>query len=206
MPVKPFATPSNSTTPTPICCGIGASFKRSSPMASRSVRYFQVLLFNIFTFSIFFLRFQIFALITFVMSVVHEKYLTSSNRPVRRNKKKSAADDSTQSNNYAPNEKERIHIITSLINRLKTEVNTIDAAIGRFHPLFLPWFHPVQSSSFFNFPLNNFRIMESAKITENFDRNVGIAVAQSKGGNVGRQYDQQKSWNYRWWNTKHFER
>lgn len=75
---------------------------------------------------------QIFALVTFVMSVMHEKYLvTSSNqRQTKRNKKKSTSDETTQSNIYAPNDKERIHIITSLINRLKTEINTIDAAIG----------------------------------------------------------------------------
>lgn len=68
------------------------------------------------------------------MSAVHEKYLaTSSNqRQAKRNKKKSTSDDAAaQSNIYAPNDKERVHIITSLINRLKTELNTIDAAIGK---------------------------------------------------------------------------
>lgn len=77
---------------------------------------------------------QIFALVTFVMCIMHEKYLVSSSnqRQTKRNKKKSTSDVTTQSNIYAPNEKERIHIITSLINRLKTEINTIDAAIGKF--------------------------------------------------------------------------
>lgn len=78
---------------------------------------------------------QIFALITFVMSVIHEKYLaTSSNqRQTKRNKKKSTSDEPTkQSNIYAPNEKERTHIIMSLVNRLKTELNTIDAAVGKW--------------------------------------------------------------------------
>lgn len=67
------------------------------------------------------------------MSIVHEKYLASSTnqRQAKRNKKKSTPDESTQSNIYAPNDKERIHIITSLINRLKMEINTIDAAIGK---------------------------------------------------------------------------
>lgn len=65
------------------------------------------------------------------MSVVHEKYLTASNRQVKRNKKKSSSDESTQNNIYTPNNKERVNIITSLINRLKTELNTIDAAIGK---------------------------------------------------------------------------
>lgn len=67
------------------------------------------------------------------MSAVHEKYLTSSSnqRQTKRNKKKSTTDEGTQSNIYAPNDKERVHIVTSLINRLKTELNTIDAAIGK---------------------------------------------------------------------------
>lgn len=65
------------------------------------------------------------------MSVVHEKYLANSNRQVKRNKKKSTADEPTGNNIYTPNDKERVHIITSLINRLKTELNTIDAAMGK---------------------------------------------------------------------------
>lgn len=78
----------------------------------------------------FFIFFQIFALVTFVMSVVHEKYLTI--RQGKRNKKKPTAEESTQKSNiYTPNDKERVQVITSLINRLKTELNTIDAAIGK---------------------------------------------------------------------------
>lgn len=73
---------------------------------------------------------QIFALVTLVMSVVHEKYLATSSRQVKRNKKKSSAEESTGNNVYTPNDKERVIIITSLINRLKTELNTIDAAMG----------------------------------------------------------------------------
>lgn len=65
------------------------------------------------------------------MVVVHEKYLASTNQKVKRNKKKSSTNDSTRSNIYVPNDKERVNIITSLINRLKTELNTIDAAIGK---------------------------------------------------------------------------
>lgn len=66
------------------------------------------------------------------MSVVHEKYLTSTNRQQKRNKKKSMPEESTQKSNiYAPSDKERVHVITSLINRLKTELNTIDAAVGK---------------------------------------------------------------------------
>lgn len=64
------------------------------------------------------------------MSVVHEKYLATSSRQVKRNKKKSSAEESTGNNVYTPNDKERVIIITSLINRLKTELNTIDAAMG----------------------------------------------------------------------------
>lgn len=65
------------------------------------------------------------------MSVVHEKYLATSNRQVKRNKKKSSADDASTNSIYTPNDKERVNIITSLINRLKTELNTIDAAMGK---------------------------------------------------------------------------
>lgn len=85
---------------------------------------------------IFLLLLQIFALVTFVMSVVHEKYLASSNRQAKRNKKKTTVEESSRNNVYTPNDKERINIITSLINRLKTELNTIDAAIGNIHALF----------------------------------------------------------------------
>lgn len=64
------------------------------------------------------------------MSVVHEKYLTI--RQGKRNKKKPTAEESTQKSNiYTPNDKERVQVITTLINRLKTELNTIDAAIGK---------------------------------------------------------------------------
>lgn len=65
------------------------------------------------------------------MSVVHEKYLAASNRQAKRNKKKSSAEDGSANSVYTPNDKERVNIITSLINRLKTELNTIDAAIGK---------------------------------------------------------------------------
>lgn len=69
------------------------------------------------------------------MAAVHEKYLAASSnqRQAKRNKKKSTSSEheTTQSNIYAPNDKERVHIVTSLINRLKTELNTIDAAIGK---------------------------------------------------------------------------
>lgn len=65
------------------------------------------------------------------MSVIHEKYLTTSNRQSKRNKKKTSAVEAARSNIYTPNDKERVNIITLLINRLKTELNTIDAAIGK---------------------------------------------------------------------------
>lgn len=65
------------------------------------------------------------------MSVVHEKYLAPSNRQVKRNKKKTSAEEST--GNYTPSDKERVNVITSLVNRLKTELNTIDAAVGMYH-------------------------------------------------------------------------
>lgn len=67
------------------------------------------------------------------MSVVHEKYLAASNRQVKRNKKKPAAEESSGSNVYMPSDKEKVNVITSLVNRLKTELNTIDAAIGMYH-------------------------------------------------------------------------
>lgn len=90
---------------------------------------------------------QIFALVTFVMSVVHEKYLASSNRQAKRNKKKSTTEDSNQNSNiYTPNDKERVNIITSLINRLKTELNTIDAAIGKIWSKFSPLTHSNSST------------------------------------------------------------
>lgn len=70
------------------------------------------------------------------MSVVHEKYLTSTNRQAKRHKKKNVTEDSTQKSNiYTPNDKERVKIITSIINRLKTELNTIDAAVGKLHAI-----------------------------------------------------------------------
>lgn len=71
------------------------------------------------------------------MSAVHEKYLASSSnqRQAKRNKKKSTTEETTQSNIYAPNDKERVHILTSLINRLKTELSTIDAAVGKLREI-----------------------------------------------------------------------
>lgn len=65
------------------------------------------------------------------MTVVHEKYLTSSNRQGKRNKKKTTAEETTGSNIYTPSDKERVNIVTALVNRLKTELNTIDAALGK---------------------------------------------------------------------------
>lgn len=63
------------------------------------------------------------------MSVIHEKYLSTTNRQTKRNKKKSA--EESANNFYIPSDKERVNVITSLVNRLKTELNTIDAAIGK---------------------------------------------------------------------------
>lgn len=95
---------------------------------------------------------QIFALVTFILSVVHEKYLASSNRQTKRNKKKTTAEETTGPNIYTPNDKERVNVITSLINRLKTELNTIDAALGETS--FLPF---TQFKSIFYFQFSNFQ-------------------------------------------------
>ncbi|XP_031637101.1 phagocyte signaling-impaired protein [Contarinia nasturtii] len=81
---------------------------------------------------------EIFALATFVMSVVHEKYLANTNRQAKRSKKKSTTDETAGKNIYTPNDKERVNIITSLINRLKTELNTIDAAMESWKAPRLP--------------------------------------------------------------------
>lgn len=65
------------------------------------------------------------------MCCVHEKYLTQfSNRQTKRNKKKLISDEAKENSVYTPNDRECIDVITSLVNRLKIELNTIDAAIG----------------------------------------------------------------------------
>lgn len=68
------------------------------------------------------------------MCIVHEKYLTTTaTRQVKRNKKKSTSEEKPNATVYTPNDKERINIVTSIINRLKTEINTIDAAVGKLN-------------------------------------------------------------------------
>lgn len=75
---------------------------------------------------------QIFSILTFVMTIAYEKYLVSFlNRAVKRSKKKGKGSDSTADAVYIPNDKERTHAIVSLINRLKIDLNSVDAAIGK---------------------------------------------------------------------------
>lgn len=76
---------------------------------------------------------EILSIVTFVMTLLHEKYLTMpSNRPAKRNKKKSDKNDGTAANAiYVPTEKERQRILTSVVNRLKLELNSIEAAVGK---------------------------------------------------------------------------
>lgn len=76
---------------------------------------------------------EILAIATFVLTLVHEKYLTTpSNRPAKRNKKKSDNGDGSGANAiYVPTEKERQRIVMSSTNRLKLELTSIDAAIGK---------------------------------------------------------------------------
>lgn len=70
---------------------------------------------------------------TFVLTLIHEKYLTMpSNRPAKRNKKKSDNDDGAAAEAiYVPTEKERLRVVTSITNRLKLELNSVDVAIGK---------------------------------------------------------------------------
>lgn len=64
------------------------------------------------------------------MTVAHEKYLSTQNKAVKRNKKKNH-ENSVNNSVYVPNDKERVEILSTIVNRLKLELNTIDAAIGK---------------------------------------------------------------------------
>lgn len=71
------------------------------------------------------------------MSIIHEKYLsTASNKPPKRNKKKTTNAESSDSTIYVPTDKERVTVISAVVNRLKIELNTFDAAIGKFRNFF----------------------------------------------------------------------
>lgn len=76
------------------------------------------------------------------MSVAHEKYhqTSNSNKIVKRKKKPSETNN--QPEKVAPNEKERSEIVSLIINRLKLELNTIDAALGEFQISYKNSKHP----------------------------------------------------------------
>lgn len=71
---------------------------------------------------------KILCLLTFVMSVAHEKYLASINNKVVKRKKK--PNESTSKTLKLPTEKERSDVIALIVNRLKLELGTVDAALG----------------------------------------------------------------------------
>lgn len=76
---------------------------------------------------------ELLSIVTFLLALVHEKYLTTTyNRSSKRNKKKLDNDNGSAVNAmYIPTEKERQRIVTSITNRLKLELNSIDAAVGK---------------------------------------------------------------------------
>lgn len=98
----------------------------------RRVNKLAILLDFIFLFDL-----QIYGLVCFVMSVAHERYMAVlTNRTNKRSKKK-PAEGPTVDGVYVATDKERITAITSIITRLKTELNLMDAAVGMLKNAFL---------------------------------------------------------------------
>lgn len=69
------------------------------------------------------------------MSVVHERYLeaiaSQRIRSSKRNKKK-PVDEPALTNVHAPTDQQRIDAITTIMTRLKTELNLLDVAVGTY--------------------------------------------------------------------------
>lgn len=131
------------------------------------------------------IRPQILCLLVFVMSVAHEKYLQAStnNKVVKRKKKPNEVANQVERN--ATSEKQRSDIISLIVNRLKLELNTIDAAIGELnYRIILSMFH--DSIEFFR------RFLESALHPGGFNRNTCLIIIESKCGNFGEDHNCRK--------------
>lgn len=70
----------------------------------------------------------------FVVSVAHEKYLQSSvtSKVVKRKKKPNEVANSTEKP-ASTSGKGRSEIVALIVNRLKLEINTIDATLGEYY-------------------------------------------------------------------------
>lgn len=76
---------------------------------------------------------EILALVTLVTTFACEKYLASQSKNASKRNKKRTADEPKVNGVYVPSEKERTQAITSIVNRLKLELSTFDAALGKPH-------------------------------------------------------------------------
>lgn len=79
---------------------------------------------------------EIFALVTLVANFIYDKHIVSQSKNVPKRNKKKAADEPKVNGVYVASEKERIQAVTRFINRLKLEMNTFDAALGKFSSQF----------------------------------------------------------------------
>lgn len=78
---------------------------------------------------------QILSLCTLVLSVCLEKYtLLSSSKVSKKIKKKSAVNDL---NKVILPDKERLRIVTELVNTMKSNLQLCDEALGNFFVLFI---------------------------------------------------------------------
>lgn len=76
---------------------------------------------------------ELFSIATFMLAIVHEKYVMSAaKKGVKRNKKKTTNDtDPIDPSICVPSEPERITAIISILNQLKISITSFDAAVGK---------------------------------------------------------------------------
>lgn len=92
-----------------------------------------------------------------------------------------------------PNDKERLEVISSIVNRLKLELNTIDAAIGtKQYYLPPPKYRTIIiiNNRYSHFYID--RILETALHSGRSDSNTRLTLTQSKCGDSRENHNQRK--------------
>lgn len=138
---------------------------------------------------------EIYAIVTFVMTFVHEKYVAKASKASVKRGKKKPSEEFRVNGAHGINEKERVQAILMLVNRLKLEMNTFDAAIGEFCS---DEFYSRISENLIliNSILVFCRIMEDAVHAKKLDRNTCITFAKSKCRNTCPRNNAKKSRSY----------
>lgn len=111
---------------------------------------------------------------------MHERFSATVNaKPVKKNKKK----DSLTPVEKAPNDKNCLDAVKSLLNRLKSELSICDETLSKTDVQSIPIAIVISPLLY-----NHFRLVETAKSLGKSHRPAGFVVIESESGSSGGKH------------------